>query len=193
MHEKHIYFVPGRAESLASYPGQLMARRGYAIQGRALTARFGRLPFAEQLAVIRSDAHPAFWSPNGRLVGRSYGAYLLLHALAEMGPFPGKILVCSPVLGAAVATHGRVVFGSRPPRGDKLLELAERQQFPVPHALAIYTGADDHGCDPQLAARFAALMPHTQLTLIAGAGHHLRHDDWQAALDHFLVSADADA
>jgi alpha-beta hydrolase superfamily lysophospholipase len=115
MEEKGLYLIPGRAGRLTEGLGWLITNSGYAISGREIVSDFARLRFAEQLALIRSDLQPAFWHRDGVLVGSSYGAYLLLHTLADMDAFPGRVLLFSPVLGAAVAKNG--FFGSRPPRG----------------------------------------------------------------------------
>jgi pimeloyl-ACP methyl ester carboxylesterase len=135
---------------------------GFTIHGREIISDFARLRFSEQLALIRSDLQPAFWHPEALLVGRSYGAYLLLHTLADTDPFLGKILLCSAVLGVAVARDGFYV--SRPPRAEKLLKLAESNRFPAPQYMEIHTGAEDNGCDPLLAACLASLVGNTKLT-----------------------------
>ena len=184
MEEKRLYFIPGRGECLNDVLGHLIASTGYAISGREIVSDFARLRFAEQLALIRSDLQPAFWHRDGVLVGRSYGAYLLLHTLADMNAFPGKILLCSAVLGAAVAKNG--LFGSRPPRAERLIKLAESNAFPAPGYLEIHTGAKDSGCDPLLAARFASLVKNARLEIVAGAGHELGAEYLQRVLCRFL-------
>ncbi|MFW5637072.1 MAG: glycosyltransferase [Thermodesulfobacteriota bacterium] len=57
---------------------------GCNIKGRGLVGEFVRLRFSEQLDLIADDLDPEFWTPESILVGRSYGGYLLLHALAEL-------------------------------------------------------------------------------------------------------------
>ncbi len=184
MANKRVYFLPGRAESLVAGLGQLITKMGYSIHGREMVSDFARLRFAEQLALIRSDLEPAVWHSEAVLIGRSYGAYLLLHALADMEPFPGKILLCSPVLGAAIAKNG--FYGSLPPRAEKLVKLATRNGFPAPLYMEIHTGAEDNGCDPLLTARFASLVGNTKLNVVPGAGHELREDYLQRVLREFL-------
>ena len=184
MQHKQIYFVAGRREDFDDALGQLMASMGCSIHGREIISDFARLRISEQVALIGSDLQPAFWHPDAALVGRSYGAYLLLHTLADMDPFPGKILLCSPVLAAAVAKNGFYV--SRPPRAEKLLKLAESNAFPTPHYMEIHTGAEDNDCDPSLAARFAFLVGNTKLHIVPGAGHQLSEEYLQAVLSKFL-------
>jgi hypothetical protein len=187
MQDQRLYFIPGRGANLDEGLGRLMASMGYAIHGREIILDFSRLGFSAQLALIRSDLQPAFWHSDALLVGRSYGAYLLLHTLADMEPFPGKVFLCSPVLGAAIAKNG--FYGSRPPRAEKLVKLAESNGFPAPRYMEIHTGAEDNGCDPLLAGRFAAPVGNTRLFVVAGAGHELGEGYLQAVLNKFL-SAD---
>ncbi len=184
MVNKRLYFLPGRSESIGAGLGRIITKMGYSIHGREIVSDFARLRFAEQLALIRSDLEPEFWDIDARLIGRSYGAYLLLHTLADMKPFPGRILICSPVLGAAVAKNG--FFGSRPPRAEKLDKLAASNAFPAPRYMEIHTGAEDNGCDPLLAERFASMVRNTKLNVVPGAGHELGQDYNQGMLRKFL-------
>lgn len=184
MTNKRLYFLPGRGESLSDGLDRLIAKFGYSIQGRDIASDFARLRFAEQLAFIKSDLQPAFWHSEAVLLGRSYGAYLLLHTLADMEPFPGKVLLLSPVLGAAVANNGFYV--SLPPRAERFANLVESGGFPGPRYLEIHTGGEDNGCDPQLAERFASLVWNTKLHAVVGAGHALGVEYTAGVLKKFL-------
>jgi hypothetical protein len=166
-----VYFVPGRGERLEGNLGRHIQMSGAALVGREILGDFERLPFADQIAVIRDDLDCAFWQPEVCLVGRSFGAYLLLHTLLEKPPFPGGVLLFSPVLGPSILAGGR--YGLRPPRADKLLRMAEAGQFPMPANLEIHTGMDDGSCDPALARRFAAAVGLTNLFLLDGMDHEL--------------------
>ncbi len=179
-----LYFLPGRGEKPANRIEQFIATLGYANAAREMSGEFYRLRFSEQLDLIRSDLVAGFWEPNANLVGRSFGAYLLLQALADMDSFPGRLLLLSPVLGAAVANNGFYV--SRPPRADKILQLAEGNGFPAPNQMEIHTGAADNGCDPSLAVRFAAKVGNTQLHVVPEAGHKLGEEYTRSVLRKFL-------
>jgi pimeloyl-ACP methyl ester carboxylesterase len=189
MVKKRLYLIPGRGEHLDEGLGRLITKMGYSIQGREIFSNFARLRFAEQLALIRSDLQPAFWDSEAVLVGRSYGAYLLLHTLADMEPLPGRVLLCSPVLGAAVAKDG--LYGSLPPRTEKLTKMADTAAFPAPRYLEIHTGAEDNGCDPMLARRFASLVGNTKLNVVPCADHELGEDYLQGVLREFLCEESA--
>lgn len=184
MHEKPIYFIPGRGENIASGLGQIIASLGFIVQGREIIADFARLGFSEQLILIQSDLQSAFWHSEAVLIGRSFGAYLLLHTLTEMESFSGKVLLFSPVLGAGLSKDR--LFGSIPPRAKRLLKLAESGEFPTPRYLEIHTGTEDNGCDPRLAERFAYLIGNTNLFIVRGAGHQLGENYLRNALEKFL-------
>ncbi|MFW6373585.1 MAG: alpha/beta fold hydrolase [Thermodesulfobacteriota bacterium] len=104
-------------------------------------------------------------------MGKSYGGYLLLHALADLPPFPGRILLFSPVLGEAVTPNRR--YGSRPPRPRKLLEIADSGAFPPCGCLEVHTGEADPACDPDLARNIIPRLPNASLRVVPGAGHEL--------------------
>lgn len=182
--ENYIYYAPGRHEILADEIGQIITNLGFSVQGREVIGDFERLSFSEQIAFIRADLQPKFWHPKSILIGHSFGAYLLLHALAEMESFAGRILLFSPVLGAGISKDGH--FGSIPPRSKRLLKLAENGEFPAPRLLEIHTGAEDNGCDPRLAEKFASLVENTKLFVVRGAGHQLGEEYLRNALENFL-------
>ena len=130
-----VYLLPGRGNRLRDL-GDSVGRLGFDVYGRELAPPFARLGFADPIALIQRDLTSAFWDTGAPLIGHSYGAYLLLHALAELAPFPGRILLLSPVLGAAM--DSKRLYLSRPPRADPLLRLAQNYEFPIPHSLEIY-------------------------------------------------------
>ena len=182
-----VYLLPGRGNRLRDL-GDPVTRLGFDVYGRELAPPFSRLGFADQIGLIQRDLAAAFWNADARLIGHSYGAYLLLHALADREPFPGRILLFAPVLGAAL--DAQRLYLSRPPRADKLLQLAQNHAFPTPCALELHTGALDDGCDPALATRWSSLIPGARLVLVPDQGHQLADDYVQRVLAHFLPAAD---
>jgi predicted esterase len=166
-----VYLIPGRGDAIEDNLGGIIRRMGYPFQQREITPEFELLRFPEQLKVIEKELEIGFWRHDAILIGRSYGAYLLLHSLSEMQDFPGRILLFSPVLGPGRNRNG--FYGSIPPRSNKLLQLAENNQFPLFQYLEIHTGTDDNGCNPLLAERFVAPFKNARLYLVLGAGHHL--------------------
>jgi alpha-beta hydrolase superfamily lysophospholipase len=167
-----VYLIPGRDERIGGSLGSILTQEGRDVFGRALRGDFARMRFPEQLAEIRRDLAEGFWSAESLLVGRSYGGYLLLHALVEEEtPFPGRMLLFSPVLGPARRPDGR--FGSRPPRADRLRKMAQEGSFLPPAYLEIHTGQKDDGCDPDLAREIFAGSADVKLVVVPGMGHEL--------------------
>jgi len=166
-----IYLIPGRGEDLNKGLGRLLTSFGCNIKGRGLVGEFVRIRFAEQLDRIAEDLNSGFRTPESILVGSSYGGYLLLHALADLPPFPGRVLLFSPVLGEAVTPNRR--YGSRPPRPRKLLQIAESGTFPSCGCLEVHTGEEDSACDPDLARKIIPRLPNASLRVVPGAGHEL--------------------
>ena len=114
---------------------------------------------------------------------------MLLQALADMAPFPGRIPLFSPMLGAAMGS--KRLYLSRPPRADKLIRLAQNHEFPMPHSLELHTGALDLGCDPALATQWGSLIPGSRIVLVPDQGHQLAADYVQRVLARFLQAADS--
>lgn len=179
-----IYLLPGRRESLSEKLGLILDRLGLSWEGRPMTGDFDAMRFSDKLSVIETDLKTGFWTQNSVLVGRSYGGYLMLHVLADLPPFPGCVLLLSPVLGPALAAGGR--RGSMPPRSKKLLALAEAGAFPRPRKMAIHTGAADDGCDPELANRFGAAISGAVVEVLPGKGHWLGDELTERIVIHFL-------
>lgn len=171
MPEKQIYLIPGRGEKLDDTLGAILKMLDYNYEGVALTPDVEHLRFSEQLELVMTDLKIRFWNADSMLIGRSYGAYLLLHTLADMPPFPGRVLLFSPVLGAAFNRDHS--YGSIPPRAEKLLKMAKINTFPAPAYMEIHTGAEDHDCSPLLAENFTSGVKNTTAVIVAEAGHNL--------------------
>jgi hypothetical protein len=182
-----VYLLPGLGDGLAGTLGRLIADAGFQVVGREVDEAFARLRFAEQVDSVGNDLRVGWWHAGARLIGRSYGGYLILHALADLPPFPGQILLFSPMLGPAVARDGWYI--SRPPRSVKLLKRARAGEFPPPNRLEIHTGKDDLGCDPWLATQIANGIETAELHLVIGAGHDLGEAYTRTALSRFLGSS----
>lgn len=185
MSSSSVYLLPGRSNSLREI-GKHIAGWGLDVCGRELVAPFASWPFSDQLSVIKQDLNANYWHEDAHIIGHSYGGYLLLHALAELPPFPGHVLLLSPVLGAAIDPKN--FMASYPPRAKRLLELARAEQFPIPNSLLIHTGAADSGCDPRLAERLGQLLGG-KVHVVAGQGHELAPAYVECVLRDFLAIA----
>ncbi|OAD19232.1 hypothetical protein THIOM_005150 [Candidatus Thiomargarita nelsonii] len=180
-----VYFLPGRGDKLNEFIGSSLVEMGIDVYGREILSDFARLHFPQQIEIIKNDLKCQFWHEQSNLIGDSYGAYLLLHALVELAPFPGRILLLSPVLGKAIDKKN--LFISSPPRSKKLLQLAEQKKFPIPSYLEIHTGAKDNGCDPLLAKKISSLISRSKIYIVEGEGHRLNNNYLKQVLLKFLA------
>jgi hypothetical protein len=179
--------MPGRGDKLNDFIGSSIADMGFEVYGREILSNFAQLHFPQQLQIIKNDIKTLFWCEELNLIGDSYGGYLLLHALAELAAFPGRILLLSPVLGQAIDKQN--LFMSRPPRAKKLLQLVKTQKFPVPKYLEIHTGAEDKGCDPILAKKISSLLTNSKIFIIKGEGHRLNKTYINGVIRKFIFHA----
>lgn len=132
-------------------------------------AEFARLSFAEQTAAVADDLKTAFWREDALVIANSLGCYLFLHAQALLPPFPGKVLLLSPVVGGVTSPESGIGFS--PPMGDLLLQLATAGDLSVPRSCEIHVGELDWQCPPALVRHFGELagIPVT----VVPAGHHM--------------------
>lgn len=181
---RRIYLLTGRNETFADLPGTILKKVGVSFDGREYCPPFSRLPFSEQLDLIRQDLK-ACWHSDCLLIGRSYGAYLLLHAFSELPAFPGDVLLFSPVLGMALAAGGH--YGVMLPRARQLRHLAESGNFPSCRSLRMYLGEADDGCSCEQAAEFIKHMPCAALVTVPDAGHHFSQECYERALAPYFT------
>jgi len=180
-----VYFLPGRGDKLNEFIGSSLVEMGIDVYGREILSDFARLHFPQQIEIIKNDLKTQFWHDESNLIGDSYGAYLLLHALVELAPFPGRILLLSPVLGKAIDKKN--LFMSSSPRSKKLLQFAEQKKFPIPSYLEIHTGAKDNGCDFLLAKKISSLISSSKIYIVEGEGHRLNNNYLKQVLLKFFV------
>jgi len=177
-----IYYLTGRGGQLNKGLGEALLERGYKLSGREMSGAFDKLAFQNQIDLITKDLRDGFWSKESKVVAVSYGAYLLLHALADLEPYVGGILLLSPVIGG-VADGERMHFFS-PPRADKVMRLIDKGAFPVPHNIEIHTGDNDWQCPYQRAVKFAEALSG-KCTVVPNTGHQLGKDYVALVLDRW--------
>lgn len=161
-----------------------MLSLGYDVCGRELLPPFSSIHFSKQLKVIQKDLESMFWHSDAKLIGHSFGGYLLLQTLSDLEPFPGKILLFSPVLGSAFDKQR--LFMSCPPRAPKLLAIAKTNQFPIPQCLELHTGEDDKGCDPDLAKEIGKMISTATVHILPNQGHQLADSYLKKVISKFL-------
>jgi hypothetical protein len=164
------YLVPGRGEPLDGPVCSALHAAGVKVEGREWATLAG-MRFGEQLAAIQGDIHPGWWDERALLVGESYGGYLLMHTLAGLPAFPGRVVLLSPVLGVGQSADGW--YASRPPRAGKLREMVERGAFPAPRVLEVHMGSEDAGGDVWELERLVSGIAGARCQIVPGAPHRL--------------------
>lgn len=178
-----IYCLPGRGGRLNAGLGLELQRRGYSLMGRETVGEFARLPFTEQTKAIADDLVTAFWREDALLIANSFGCYLFLHAQSLLPPFPGKVLLLSPVVGSVTAPENGIHFS--PPMADVLLALAATGGLCVPQSCEIHVGELDWQCPPALVCRFGE-EAGISVTVVPENGHMLDKHYVSRLLDRWL-------
>ena len=178
-----VYYLPGRGGEITTGLGQGLLGRGCSVEGRETRGAFLKLTFQQQLDTICTDLQDDFWNADAKLVAASYGCYLFLHAQRCMPPFPGRVLLLSPVLGGVFASSVGVRF--IPPRADELSKAAMNQEFPTLDKAEIHVGSEDWQSNPGAVRSFGE---HTSIpvTVVEGKGHLLGVDYVGPLLDLWL-------
>ena len=183
-----IYYVPGRGGRLNVGLGQELSARGYDLIGREIAGPgprdqsnpFASLSFLDQVEVIQHDLQSRFWTPEALVIGNSFGAYLIAHAILQLENFPGKCLVLSPVLGA-VKTTGMLF---KPPKSGALKDAIEARSFPF-IVLDILVGSRDEHFLPDVAEKLSQITKG-EITVIDDEDHRLNHKTVNATLNSWL-------
>jgi alpha-beta hydrolase superfamily lysophospholipase len=178
-----IYYLTGMGGRLDTGLGQGLLSRGVGITGRELVGEFRRLDFQSQIDLIVEDLQRKFWHEDAHVIANSFGAYLFLHAQAQLQPFVGKVILLSPIVGefGNEVTHMNFI----PPRAEKLRQLAEAGTYPVPKQCQIHVGADDWQSNPTNVTALGALLG-LDVTVVPDAGHMLPKQYVGALLDSWL-------
>lgn len=166
-----VYYLPGYGSRLDTGLGQALLSFGYCVTGRETVGEFRDLGFTEQVNTIANDLRDHFWSEDARIIANSFGAYLFLHAQAQLGvPFIGKVLLLSPIVGEFSNEVNLMNFV--PPQPEKLFELAKRGKFPTPPRCEMHTGSEDWQSHPKNVTAFGDLVG-IRVDVFQGASHRL--------------------
>jgi len=178
-----VYYLPGMGGRLETGLGGGIIQRGYSVVGRATLDAFKKLRFQEKIDIVTADLVESFWSDSSIVVANSFGAYLFLHSQINMPPFPGKVILFSPVIGTA--TNSQIAVRFYPPRADVLRELALQNKFPRPQNAEIHVGSEDWQSGPASVVEFAEMVG-VKVSVVDGKGHMLGADYVGNVLDAFL-------
>ena len=179
-----IYFLPGHGGRITNGLGQALKARGYDVYGRETVGDFKKLDFDVQVETVAQDLKVNFWHEEARVVANSYGGYLLLQALSLSKPYPGKLLLLTPIVGEFSSEQIRMGF--IPPYAKRLYELASKGLFPIPAYCDIHVGSEDWQSIPENVTAFGSLI-NAQVTVVKGAGHGLPKEYVASLLDTWLI------
>lgn len=178
-----IYYLPGHGGRLETGLGEGLISRGFAVTGRETIGEFRTLPFSEQVAIVAEDLRTSYWYADARVIANSFGAYLFLHAQILLDPYPGKVLLLSPILGEFLTEDSKIGFV--PPQAGKLLNLAKSGSYPAPKQCQIHVGALDWQSIPEVVVEFAKRVG-MEVTVVAETGHMLGKTYVGEVLDRWL-------
>lgn len=181
--KKVIYYLPGHGGRITTGLGEGLIERGFVLAGRETVEPFRALPFQEQIELVASDLRKSFWSRESYLIAVSYGAYLFLHAQAQMSSYPGCVLLLSPIVGQFATDE--ISIGFIPPRAKKLKHLAEQGEYPRPFNCQIHVGSEDWQSNPVSVSEFGA-KTGIPVTIAPGMGHRLDVGYVSKLLDQWL-------
>lgn len=182
-YKQTIYYLPGIGGQLHTGLGRGITSRGFSVTGRETVGDFRRLAFQDQIDIISDDLQNYFWHEDAHLVVNSFGAYLYLNAQVDMEPFPGKVLILSPIVGGFMNNESQTSY--IPPRSETLLNVANSGSFPSPKKAQIHVGADDWQSNPNSVSTFAKATG-IDITIVPGLGHMLGKDYVGNLLDSWL-------
>ena len=180
-----IYYLPGWGGQLRTGLGQAFLDRGLNVTGRETREEFIRMTFSEQVATVAEDLKQHFWSSESRVVANSFGAYIFLNALVQLGEFPGKTLLLSPIVsGFEDPVSGR---NFSPPQDGRIVDLALTGGYPTQFRCVVHTGSEDWQSKPDVVQRFFASIGK-EVCIAPGRCHMLGADYVSPVIDAWLES-----
>jgi hypothetical protein len=181
--ERLLYYLPGFGGRIDTGLGQGLLSRGWSVTGRATVGDFRGLQFQAQIDTVSEDLKTHFWRVDARVIANSFGGYLFLHASLSLPPFPGRVLLLSPIVGAF--EDGERAMSFVPPRAEALLKKAAQGLLPSPASCEIWVGAEDWQSVPQQVEKLGAVIG-ANVTVVQGRGHLLGEDVVGPLLDRWL-------
>lgn len=169
-----IYYLPGHGGLIGTGLGQALLDMGCDVTGRETVDAFKELTFQDQINTVASDLKSHFWHEDAKVIANSFGAYLFLHAQAQINePYVGNVILLSPIVGEF--SNEDTLMNFIPPRSERLFELAKAGVFPAPLKCEIHTGSEDWQSNPKNVLAFGEMVG-VNVTVVNGAGHMLPKD-----------------
>jgi len=181
-----IYYLTGMGGTLHTGLGKAILDRGFDVTGRQLSGEFRSLSFQDQIDTVATDLKEQFWSPDARVICNSFGAYIFLHAQAQLAtPYPGKVLLLSPIVGEFANNDEARPMSFSPPRSTRLMELAESGSYPSPQHCEMHVGSLDWQSSEVNVTKFGQQVG-IPVHVVPDGGHNLPHAYVGHLLDLFL-------
>ena len=178
-----VYYLPGWGGQLNTGLGQALISRGFDITGRETRGDFKDLGFNGQVSRVAHDLQDNFWTTESKVISNSFGGYLFLHAQVMLAPYPGKVVLLSPIVGEFDDTEREKNF--IPPYAEKLFNLIETNQMTAPLNAEIHTGELDWQSNPAAVKQLGEALS-IPVHIVAEAGHGLPKEYVSNVLDRFL-------
>jgi pimeloyl-ACP methyl ester carboxylesterase len=181
-----VYYLTGMGGTLHTGLGKALLDRGFDVTGRQLSGEFRNVSFTDQIDTVCNDLKEHFWDEDALVVCNSFGAYIFLHAQAQLGePYIGKTLLLSPIVGEFENQDSERPMNFIPPRANVLMELAQSGKYPSPKYCEIHTGAEDWQSNPVNVTKFGELVG-IPVHVVPDGGHMLPREYVSAVLDRWL-------
>ena len=186
--QRTVYYLPGHGGRLHTGLGEALMSRGLNLAGRETVDDFRRLRFIDQVETVAEDLRTHFWRADAQVVANSFGAYLFLNAQSVLPPYPGKVLLLSPIVGAF--EHPDKPMSFSPPMPTRLMDMATSGELSCPSQAEIHVGSQDWQANPEQVARLGELM-RIPVHIVEGNGHMLDHGYVNSLLERWLSPASA--
>lgn len=178
-----LYLLPGRGRRLNEGLGANLIERGCSLIGRELVGEFNTLSFQQQVEVVQSDLTRLNEQNITHLIAISFGAYLFLHSQAAIAPIKAKILLLSPIMGAAINREQMRYYV--PPQAERLIKLAEEEEYPKLSDIQIHLGDQDWQSPVEQVKLFTKKL-NIPMFPVPNNGHTLDHQYVAKLLDEWL-------
>jgi hypothetical protein len=167
------YYLPGMGGRLNTGLGRGIHDRGYKVVGRETRGDFQKYSFQDKIDLVANDLEQHFWYEEAKVIVNSFGAYLFLHAQLQIKPYPGNVLILSPIIGGS--NDDKTMMRFYPPRADVLVQAVKDGVFPCPLFAQIHVGSEDWQSGPEGVVSFGDATG-MQVNLVENQGHMLSID-----------------
>lgn len=182
--QRPVFYITGRGGSLTGGFSAALEERLIDFTGREINGDFLKLEHPEQVELIVQDLTHNL---DKAIIASSYGAYLVLSALAQYEISLGDVFLTSPITGRS--TLEGTYFK---PAGANVVETAIANcEFKGSITnLAVIVGELDRQADPERCMLMAAAF-HGRGYVLPTQGHEIAHGKMGWHLDEFLLSTTA--